>query len=69
VGIIELRLLPETKSSHTKVADIVISYLCASGLAPGLWLERLHRLWSNAKPHDLLIKGDDGRGWTSNYFW
>ena len=39
VGAIELRLLPETKSSRTKVADVVISYLCGSGLAPGLWLE------------------------------
>jgi hypothetical protein len=45
IGVIELRLLPKTKSSRTKVADVIISYLCASGLAPGLWVERLRRLW------------------------
>jgi hypothetical protein len=38
VGAIELRLLPETKSSRTRVADVILSYLCASGLSPGLWM-------------------------------
>jgi len=68
VGVIELRLLPETKSNRTQVADVVISYLCASGLSPGLWIDRLLRLWPQPQPSDLLIKGADGRGWTSHYF-
>jgi hypothetical protein len=40
IGVIELCLLPETKTNHTKVADIVIAYACASGLILGLWMER-----------------------------
>jgi hypothetical protein len=68
VGAIELRLLPETKSTRTKVADIIISYLCASGLAPGLWMERLQRLWSSASPTDLMIRGASGDPWDSRYF-
>jgi hypothetical protein len=68
VGAIELRLLPETKSNRTKVADIVISYLCASGLAPGLWVERLRRLWVHATPGDYIIRGRTGTRWTSNYY-
>ena len=68
VGAIELRLLPETKSNRTKVADVVISYLCASGLAPGLWLERLQQVWPNAMPSDPIIRGKDGTRWTSTYF-
>lgn len=68
VGAIELRLLPETKSNRTKVADVVISYLCASGLAPGLWLERLRRTWPDAEPMDFIIRGEGGTTWTSAYF-
>ena len=36
IGALELRLLPETKSDRTKVADVVVTYVCASGLSPGL---------------------------------
>jgi hypothetical protein len=68
VGAIELRLLPETKTTRTKVADVVISYVCASGLAPGLWLERLRRLWPTTHPRDPLIKGKDGQRWSSQSF-
>jgi hypothetical protein len=68
VGVIELRLLPETKTNRTKVADVVISYLCASGLTPGIWMNRLLSLWPHSQPNDLLIRGEDGRGWTSHYF-
>ena len=68
VGAIELRLLPETKSNRTKVADVVISYICASGLAPGLWLERLQLTWPTADPQDYIIRGQDETKWTSTYY-
>lgn len=68
VGALELRLLPETKSSRTRVADVIISYLCASGLSPGLWMERLRRLWPNARASDSIIRGASGEAWTSRYF-
>lgn len=68
VGVLELRLLPETKSNRTKVADVVMSYACASGLQPGLWIERLRQLWPTAPPHAFIICGHDGTPWTSQYF-
>lgn len=68
VGVIEFRLLPETKTNRTKVADVVISYVCASGLAPGLWLDRHRRLWPNARTTDSIIRGREGTAWTSQYF-
>jgi hypothetical protein len=68
VGVIELRLLPETKSNRTRVADVVISYLCASGLAPGLWFDRLRRLWPHRSPSDPVLRGSDGQPWTSRSF-
>ena len=68
VGAVELRLLPETKSNRTKVADVVISYICASGLAPGLWVERLKETWPKAEPRDYIIRGKAGIKWTSTYF-
>ena len=39
LGYVELRLLPETKSSPHKVADVVIAYPCSSGLSLGRWME------------------------------
>jgi hypothetical protein len=68
VGAIELRLLPETKSSRTRVADVIISYVCASGLSPGLWVERLQRLWPQAHGTDPIIQGSSRRRWNSRYF-
>ena len=68
VGVIELRLLPETKSNRTRVANVVVSYLCASGLAPGLWFERLQCLWPTRLPHDPVIRGSNGRPWTSSFY-
>ena len=68
MGAVELRLLPETKSNRIKVADVVLSYLCASGLAPGLWVERLKRVWPHATPGDYIIRGKGGTAWTSTYF-
>lgn len=68
IGVIELRLLPETKSNRTKVADVVIAYACASGLILGLWIERLQRLWPDARADTPIIRGSSGAPWTSLYF-
>ena len=68
IGVIELRLLPETKTNRTKVADIVIAYACASGLTLGLWLERLRCLWPDAPAALPIIRGSTGTPWTSHYF-
>jgi hypothetical protein len=57
IGVIELRLLPETKTNRTKVADIVIAYACASGLTLGLWIERLRSHWPDALADSPIIRG------------
>lgn len=67
-GVVTLRLLDETKGDRTKVADVVISYVCASGLSVGLWLERLQSLWPEAQGDEPLIRGRSGRPWDSRYF-
>jgi hypothetical protein len=69
IGAIELRLLPDTKGSRTKVADVIISYLCASGLNPGVWMDCLRRAWPEATTTDRVIRGHDGTTWTSQYYW
>jgi hypothetical protein len=62
MGPTDRSLLPETKSNRTRIADVVISYLCASGLSPGLWLERLRQLWPHAAPADRIIRGGGNPG-------
>jgi hypothetical protein len=66
VGVIEIRLLPETKTNSSCVADIIVAYTCWSGLSLGTWLDRLlpfvpadgTRLFSTAAQ----------RQWTSGYY-
>jgi hypothetical protein len=66
ISVIELRLLPETKTNRTKVADIVMAYACASGLLLGVWIERLWRpLWPDALADTPIIRGSTGAPWTS----
>jgi hypothetical protein len=50
ISAIELCLLPETKCSRTKVADIIISYLCASGLAMSMALALAYGKGEHANP-------------------
>lgn len=68
IGVIELRLLPETKSNRTKVADVVIAYASASGLVLGLWLDRLRLLTPDSGDATRIIRGHSDLPWTSLYF-
>jgi hypothetical protein len=56
------------KSNRTKVADVVISYICASGLTLGLGIKRLGLLLPDVHSLSVIIKGRDGDAWTSRYF-
>jgi hypothetical protein len=38
IGVIQLTLLAQTKSSQTAAADMIFAFTSASGLPPGLWL-------------------------------
>ena len=69
VGLLSLRLLPETKSSRTHRPDVIIAYRSASGLCPGRWFHRAHALRpSTARPASLLFRHSDGSPWSSLYF-
>ena len=66
VGFVDIRLLPETKSSPHKVADIVISYKSYSGLCLGRWLRRLRHHTPVDNSH--LFSTPRKRVWTTTYF-
>ncbi len=44
VGMVNLRLLPQTKSDQTRTADMVLAYRTLSVYNLGHWLQRLRRL-------------------------
>jgi len=66
VGYIDIRLLPETKSSPHRVADVVVSYYSASGFSLGLWMDRLLLF----APHDgaSLFSTSQHPQWDSTLF-
>jgi hypothetical protein len=66
IGVIELSLLPETKSDPSKTADIVVAFCTLSGLNLGKWASRLAE-------HESVIQGQlfsstDYPVWTSRIF-
>jgi hypothetical protein len=66
IGVVELTLLPETKSNPAFAADVIIAFECLSGLSLGRWLDRLLRF----QPLDpsRLFSTAHQRHWTSRYF-
>jgi hypothetical protein len=44
IGVIQLKLLAQTKSNQAAAADMIIAYTSASGLLPGRWLQHLWAL-------------------------
>lgn len=69
VGVVEMTLLPETKSDRTKVADVVVAYTTrASGLSLGTWIDRMKSLWPDTEGDARFIRGSDGQEWTSHYY-
>jgi hypothetical protein len=44
VGVVQARLLEQTKTNRTKVANVVIAFQTGSGLTPGTWMLRLRSL-------------------------
>jgi hypothetical protein len=70
VGVILLRLAPQTKSSQAATADVVVAYETASGLSLGAWL---HRLRGCVEPRELqaesfIIAHPSGVPWTSHHY-
>ena len=66
VGVLELRLAPDTKSDPTRTADVVIAYTTATGLSLGKWITRL--LQFPCMPSGLVFSTTTRRVWSSSYF-
>jgi hypothetical protein len=71
-GALTYRLLPETKSSRTKRADVCVAYETFSGYHAGKWFHRARTAsgvgvnWES--DHTWLFTHDDGTPWTSYSF-
>jgi len=67
-GALLLTLQPETKSSRTRTADVILSYNTVSGFSAGKWWNRVCRLTTSPLRTDLIFQTDSGVPWTSQYF-
>ena len=70
IGVVSLRLLPETKTSRTATADIILAYTTSSGYSIGRWVMRARdmcgqHLWNTPT---LVFTSPQGVQWTSLYF-
>lgn len=69
VGAVQLRLKPETKSTRQRQADMVIAYVCGSGLSLGQWIARGMTTYpENGLPTGLIFQDEDGQPWSSASF-
>jgi len=70
VGALLLKLQPETKSSRTRTADVILSYCTLSRLSAGKWWNRIGRTRA-PRPSgslQLIFVTEQGIPWTSQYF-
>ena len=70
-GLIALTLLPQTKTSRTATADVIIAYETMSGLSPGKWFKRLIHicnLSTNSTSTELIFAHANKEMWTSLFF-
>ena len=68
VGMIGYRLLPETKTSPTRQADVIVADRTFSGLQPLRWWARVVLSTGNFSADDLIFTNEIGTVWTSIYF-
>ena len=73
LGMVLLRLLPQTKSNRTSTADVVMAHDTLSGLSPGLWARRValaleeSACWPSQHPGPIFSE-PDGSCWSSYFF-
>ena len=73
LGMVLLRLLPQTKSNRTSTADVVLAFTTLSGLSPGLWARRValavegtSSFWPSHP--GMIFTEPDGTPWSSYFF-
>lgn len=69
-GALLLDLLPETKSSRSQTADVVIAFATVGGCFPGRWFQRALTACHvpSPAPEQLIFQHLSGEPWTSLYF-
>ena len=67
-GMLALSLLPETKSSRTDSADVVVAYRTLSGLCVGRWFVRAFTLRPTTSDAALIFTDASGLPWDSHYY-
>jgi hypothetical protein len=70
MGAVLLKLLPQTKSSQTATADVVLAYTTASGLSLGSWIMRLRPFLTpgELRPEAFVLAHPNGNSWSSHYY-
>ena len=68
VGMLELLLLPETKSAPSLRADVIIAASTASGLDPLWWYQLICDLTPARQGSDFIFCDESGSQWTSAFF-
>jgi hypothetical protein len=64
VGVVQVRLAPETKSNPTRTADVVVAYQSGSGLSLGKWMQRV----LDGQRGDYLFSTRNRSRWNSSFF-
>ena len=72
IGVLACRLMPETKTSRSITADVIIAYRTISGYSIGVWATRARQACARAgppvAPHTCIFMTSQGMPWTSRYF-
>jgi hypothetical protein len=64
VGVVQVRLAPETKSNPTRTADVVVAYQSGSGISLGKWMQRV----LDGQRGAFLFSTQSRHRWNSSYF-
>ena len=72
IGMVGVRLLPETKSQRTRTVDVILAYETVSGYTLGRWIERLITV-SHLGPHwstrlNPVFLTARGSAWSSHFY-
>ena len=67
-GMLAISLLPETKSSRTDSADVIVAYRTLSGFCVGQWFMRAFSLRPTASASALIFTNASGLPWDSHHF-
>ena len=68
VSVLGLKLIPSTKASQTRRADVWIAHTTSSGISAGRWWQRFMARKLDSVQDEHVFVSRDGQEWTSTYF-